>query len=115
VIAPEAVVTFDQLDGFRVVKSLGLVRGEAVAPRNFLRSTFRSIGSFIGLAPVDYLSDAERARTESLAQLLGNAESLGANGVVALQFDASEQGDGSTRVRALGEAVLLDPQPGSQR
>jgi len=111
-IAPEAVVTFDRPDGFRIVQSFGLVRGEAVTPRNFLRSTFRSIGSFIGLAPVDYLSDAERARTESLAELLGQAEGLGANGVVGLQFDASEQVDGSTRVRALGEAVLLEPQPG---
>ncbi len=111
-IAPEAVVTFDRLEGFVVVTSLGNVRGEAVAPRNVLRTTFRSIGAFIGFAPVDYLTDAERARSESLAALLGEAEGRGANGVMRLHFDASEQSDGSTRVLASGEAVLLEPAPG---
>ena len=111
-IAPEAVVTFDRLDGFAIVTSFGNVRGEGVAPRNLLRSTFRSIGAFIGFAPVDYLTDAERARSDSLCALLGEAEQRGANGVVRLKFDASELGDGSTRVLAYGEAVLLEPVPG---
>ena len=110
-IAPEAVVTFDRLEGFAVVASLGSVRGEAVVPRNLLRATFRSIGAFIGFAPVDYLTDAERARSESLAALLDDADGKGANGVMRLQFDASEQSDGSTRVLAYGEAVLLAPAP----
>ena len=110
-IAPDAVVTFERLDGFRILQSLGTARGEAVTPRNLLRSTFRSIGSFIGFAPIDYLTDAERARAESLALLVSHAERLGANGVVGLHFDASELGDGSTRVRAFGEAVVLEPPP----
>jgi uncharacterized protein YbjQ (UPF0145 family) len=111
-IAPEAVVTFDRLEGFRVVKSFGTARGEGVVPRNLIRATFRSIGSFIGLGPIDYLTDAERARSESIAALSRDAERMGANGIVNLQFDASELVDGSTRVLAFGEAVLLDPAPG---
>ena len=111
-IAPEAVVTFERLEGFRLVRSLGTVSAEASTPRNMLRATFRSIGSFIGFAPIDYLTDAERARSESLAALVARAASIGANGVVKLQFDASEQTDGSTRVVAFGEAVVLDPVPG---
>ncbi len=110
-IAPEAVVTFERPDGFVVLKSFGTARGEAVTSRNLLRATFRSLGSFIGFAPLDYPTQAERARAESLAALLGNAERMGANGIIGLQFDAREQGDGSTRVSAFGEAVLLEPQP----
>jgi uncharacterized protein YbjQ (UPF0145 family) len=110
-IAPEAVVTFERPDGFTVLKSFGLARGEAVCPRNLLRATFRSIGAFIGFAPIDYLTDAERARSDCLTELLQNATRLGANGIVGLHFEADEQGDGSTRVLAIGEAVLLDPQP----
>lgn len=111
-IAPEAVVTFERLDGFRIVASYGKVRGEAVTPRSLIRATFRSIGAFIGFAPTEYLTDAERARSESLQAMLGHAERLGANGVVSLQFRASEESDGSTRVLAFGEAVLLEPEPG---
>ncbi len=111
-IAPEAVVTFDRLDGFDVRSSLGQVRAEAIVPRNFFRATVRTIGSLIGFGTTELLSDAERGRAQALAQLLRNARSLGANGILKLRFDASEQSDGSTRVTVYGEAMLLDPAPG---
>ena len=108
-IAPESVVTFDRVDGFRVARSYGYVYGQATRPRNLLRATFRSIGAFIGLAPIEYLTDAERARADCLTELCRKAEATGANGVIGLQFQASETSDGSTRVLAYGEAVRLEP------
>ncbi|HEX3466867.1 MAG TPA: heavy metal-binding domain-containing protein [Candidatus Elarobacter sp.] len=110
-LAPEAVTTFERVEGYRVVRSFGYAYGQGSRPRNVLRQTFRSIGALIGLAPIEYLTDAERARSESLDALLRRAESMGANGVVGLQFQASEAPDGSTRVLAFGEAVLLEPAP----
>jgi len=110
-LVPEAVTTFERIDGYRVVRSFGYAYGQASRPRNVLKQTFRSIGALIGLAPIEYLTDAERARTESLEALLRRAEGLGANGIIGLQFQASEGPDGATRVLAFGEAVLLDPAP----
>jgi len=110
-IAPEAVVTFERIDGYRVIRSFGFAYGHASRPRNVLRATFRSIGAFIGLASVEYLTEAERARAESLTSLIRKAEDMGANGIVGLQFQASEGADGSTRVLAFGEAVVLEPPP----
>jgi len=108
---PAAVVTFGDVDGFRVVRSLGTAYGEAILPRNFLRATLRSVGAFIGLAPVDYLTDSERARADCVTSLLRSAERLGANGVVRVQFEALEMHDGATCLRAVGDAVLLEPPP----
>jgi uncharacterized protein YbjQ (UPF0145 family) len=110
-LAPEAVTTFERVEGYRVVRSFGYVYGQASRPRNVLKQTFRSIGALIGLAPIEYLTDAERARSESLEALLHKAETMGANGVMGLQFQASEGPDGATRVLAFGEAVLLEPAP----
>lgn len=110
-IAPESVVTFERIDGYRIIRSFGFAYGHASRPRNVLRATFRSIGALIGLAPMEYLTEAERARSESLFALIRKAEGLGANGIVRLQFQASEAADGSTRVLAFGEAVLLEPPP----
>ncbi len=107
----ESVVTFERVDGFRVVKSYGYAYGTATRPRNILRATFRSIGAFIGLAPIEYLTDAERSRTDCLAELVRKAELTGANGIIGLQFQVSETEDGSTKVLAFGEAVLLEPSP----
>ena len=113
-LGPEAATTFERVEGFRVVRSFGYAYGQASRPRNMLRSTFRSLGALIGMAPVEYLTEAERTRAESLQALLRKAEGMGANGVLGLQFQASEDPDGGTRVLAFGEAVLLDPPPGSR-
>jgi uncharacterized protein YbjQ (UPF0145 family) len=109
----DAVTTFETVEGYRVVRSFGRAHGYASRPRNLLKHTFRSLGAFIGLAPFEFLTEAERARTESLEALLRQAESLGANGVVGLQFEAFEGPDGATRVIAFGQAVLLEPAPSS--
>lgn len=111
-IAPEAVVTFDRIEGFDVVESLGDVRGDAYVPRSFFRNTVRTLGTLIGLGAGEILTDAERARAEALANLLEAARVLGANGIVGLRFDARERSDGSTCVTAYGVAKLLSPPPG---
>jgi uncharacterized protein YbjQ (UPF0145 family) len=112
-LSPDAVTTFERVEGYRVVRSFGYAYGQASRPRNVLKATFRSIGALIGLAPVEYLTDAERTRTESLDELLRKAEGMGANGVIGLQFQASEGPDGATRVLAFGHAVLLEREPGA--
>lgn len=109
-IARENLVTLDLPDGYRVLSSLGRVSGAASRPHNMLRDTFRSIGVLIGLAPIEYLTDAERAREEALETIRAKASRLGADAVIKIRFDAAEQQDGSTRVLAYGEAVRLAPQ-----
>jgi len=103
----DAVVTLDRVEGYRVVKSFGYVRGTALRPRDVIRSTFRSIGAFIGLAPIEYLTEAEKAREESLDVLRREASKWGANGIINVHFQTSETTDG-TRVLAYGEAVVLE-------
>jgi len=110
VIAKENLVTLDVPDGFRVLRELGRVTGSATRPHNMLRATFRSIGAFIGLAPIEYLTDAERAREEALEDLRGKAGALGADAVIKVRFEAVEEADGSTIVMASGQAVRLVPQ-----
>ena len=106
-IARDDVVTFDELEGYRTVRSFGYVSGIASRPRNRLRSTFRSLGMLIGLAAGEFLSDAEQLRAEALDGLRRRADALGANAVVGLQFYVSEGSDGSCKVVAFGKAVLV--------
>lgn len=108
-IAKENLVTLDVPDGFRVLSSFGRVTGSALRPHNMLRATFRSIGAFIGLAPIEYLTDAERGREEALDALREKAGALGADAVIKIRFEAVETPDGSTQVFAYGEAVRLAP------
>jgi uncharacterized protein YbjQ (UPF0145 family) len=108
VIARDDVVTLDEIEGFRTIHAFGSVVGSASRPRNRLRSTFRSLGMLIGLAPGEFLGDAEHLRGEALDDLRTRAGRLGANAVVGLQFYVSESADGSCKVVASGRAVLVD-------
>jgi uncharacterized protein YbjQ (UPF0145 family) len=106
-IARDDVVTFDELDGYRTVRTLGQVSGAASRPRNRLRSTFRSLGMLIGLAGAEFLSDAEQLRSDALEALRRRADAMGANAVIGLQFFVSEESDGSCEVVAFGRAVSV--------
>lgn len=99
------LVTFDELEGYRVVRSLGYVSGSATRQRNRFQATVRTIGALIGLAPGDYLSDAERLREAAIDALRKKADVLGANAVIGLRFYASEGADGATKVVAFGQAI----------
>jgi uncharacterized protein YbjQ (UPF0145 family) len=107
VIARDDVVTFDHVEGYTTVRTFGYVSGIATRPRNRLRSTFRSLGMLIGLAAGEFLSDAEQLRNEALESLRKRADALGANAVLGLQFYVSESSDGSCKVVAFGQAVLV--------
>jgi uncharacterized protein YbjQ (UPF0145 family) len=107
VIAPDNVVTFDELAGHRIVKRYGYVSGIAARPRNRLRATFRSLGMLIGVSPAEFLSDAEQLRAEALDGIYKRANVLGANAVIGLSFHVSEGDDGSCKIVAFGEAVFV--------
>jgi uncharacterized protein YbjQ (UPF0145 family) len=104
-IEPESIVTFDRLDGYRVVKRYGYVSGVASRPRNRLRATFRSLGMLIGMTPAEFLSDAESLRGEAIEAVRKRADAFGANAVIGLSFHVSEGDDGSCKIVAYGEAV----------
>lgn len=102
-------MTFDELEGFRIVKRYGYVSGIATRPRNRLRATFRSLGMLIGMSAGEFISDAEQLRGEALEGIYKRAEALGANAVIGLSFHVSEGSDGSCKIVAFGEAVLAVP------
>lgn len=106
-IAHDDLVTFDDLEGYRTIRSFGHVSGSASRPRNRLRSTFRSLGMLIGLASSEFLSDAEQLRSDALESLRRRADAMGANAVVGLQFFVSEGDGGSCKVVAFGRAVTV--------
>lgn len=106
-LSPDRLTTFGAVDGYRVARSFGYAYGQAQRKKDVLRTTFRTIGQLLGVAPAEYLTDAERARGECLERLCARAAELGANGVIGLRFQTTETADGSTRVVAFGEAVEL--------
>lgn len=94
-----------------MVRTLGFVSGIAERQRNRLRSTFRSLGMLVGVSAAEFVSDVEQLRDEALDALRKRADALGANAVIGLQFHASEEDDGESKIVAFGRAVVIAPEP----
>jgi len=103
------VVTTNDLPGYRVVKHLGLVRGLTVRSRSIVGNIGAAIQIFFGGNITLYTQLAEQARQEAYETLIAHAESMGANAILAMRYDATEILPGITEVLAYGAAVLVEP------
>ncbi|HEX7360741.1 MAG TPA: YbjQ family protein [Bryobacteraceae bacterium] len=105
---PESMVTTAfELDGFRITKNLGVVRGITVRSRSALGSFAGALQTFVGGNITIYTELCEKARTEAFELMLQHAAALGANAVIGMRYDANEVTDGVTEVLAYGTAVVV--------
>ena len=96
-----------ELDGFEVVRSLGVVRGIIVRSRSLIGSIGASLQTLIG-GNITLLTElCEKAREDSYTLMLQHAAQLGANAVVGVRYDATEIMQGVTEVLCYGTAVLV--------
>jgi uncharacterized protein YbjQ (UPF0145 family) len=98
-----------ELDGYRVIRNMGVVRGIIVRSRSVIGTIGASLQTLIG-GNITLLTDlCERTREESFALMLQHAQQLGGNAVVGIRYDATEVMQGVTEVLAYGTAVLVEP------
>lgn len=97
------------LDGYRVVRNLGLVRGITVRSRSVIGNFGASIQSFFGGNITIYEELCEQAREQALEKMYTHARQLGANAVIGVRYDATELMPGITEVLCYGTAVMVEP------
>jgi uncharacterized protein YbjQ (UPF0145 family) len=102
------VVTTNDLPGYRIVKHLGIVRGLTVRSRSVVGNIGAAIQIFFGGNITLYTKLAEEARQEAYETLVAHAESMGANAVLAMRYDANEMASAVTEVLAYGTAVVVE-------
>jgi uncharacterized protein YbjQ (UPF0145 family) len=105
---PLTTTTFE-LPGYRLVKSVGVVRGIVVRSRSVFGNIGAGIQSLFGGNITLYTSMCERARQDAFEQMLEHAGELGANAVIGVRYDATEVGAGITEVLCYGTAVEVVP------
>ncbi len=107
------ITTALELPGYRIVKSLGVVRGLTVRSRSIAGNIAGGIQSLFGGNITIYTNLCERTRSETYQLMCQHARQLGANGVIAMRYDATDLMAGLTEVLCYGTAVVVEPeQPG---
>ncbi|HCC58660.1 MAG TPA: hypothetical protein DEQ47_15655 [Solibacterales bacterium] len=103
------VTTAFVLDGFRVTRNIGIVRGITVRSRSVLGTIAGSLQTIVGGNISMFTSLCERAREEAFDLMLEHAGQLGANAVIGMRYDANDVMSGVTEVLAYGTAVVVEP------
>src|SRR3990170_1667818 len=102
------VVTTNDLPGYEVVRTLGVVRGLTVRSRSIVGNLGAAIQILFGGNISVYTKLAEQTRQEAFDLLIRNAEAMGANAILAMRYDANEIAAAVTEVLAYGTAVVVE-------
>lgn len=108
-VAHNMVTTQFELDGFRVTRTLGVVRGIVVRSRSIFGTIGAGLQTLIGGNITLLTNLCERTRQEAFDLMLQHAAELGGNAVVGARYDATEVMQGVTEVLAYGTAVFVEP------
>jgi len=96
------------LDGYRVVRNLGVVRGIMVRSRSIFGTIGGSLQTIIGGNISLFTSLCEKTRNEAFELMVEHAQQLGANAVIGIRYDATEVMNGVTEVLCYGTAVVVE-------
>jgi uncharacterized protein YbjQ (UPF0145 family) len=107
-IESRLTTTAFQLDGYRIVHTLGVVRGITVRSRSVFGTVGAKLQTLFGGNITMFTRLCEAAREEAFAVLLVHAEELGANAVIGVRYDAAELMPGVTEVLCYGTAVVIE-------
>jgi uncharacterized protein YbjQ (UPF0145 family) len=103
------ISTNPSIEGYRVVKCLGMVRGVTVRSRSIIGS-FGAVLQTLKGGNISLLTElCERTREEAHTLMVAHAEEMGANAVVSARYDATEVMSGVTEVLCYGTAVVVEP------
>ncbi len=107
-IDPTMITTSFELNGYKITRSLGVVRGITVRSRSLLGNIAGGLQSLLGGRLSIYVDLCEKTREEAFQHMVQHAAERGANAVINMRYDANEVMDGVTEVLAYGTAVVAE-------
>jgi uncharacterized protein YbjQ (UPF0145 family) len=99
--------TTDEIAGRRIVRVLGLVRGNTIRTRHLGKDILAGLRGLVGGEVSEYTKLFAESREQALDRLAEEAEELGANAVVGVRFSTSMVMTSAAELLAYGTAVIL--------
>jgi uncharacterized protein YbjQ (UPF0145 family) len=103
------VTTAFTIDGYRIVRSLGVVRGITVRSRSIFGTLGGALHTIVGGNITAFTKLCETTRAEAFEIMIQHASEIGANAIIGARYDATEVMSGVSEVLAYGTAVIVEP------
>jgi uncharacterized protein YbjQ (UPF0145 family) len=98
-----------ELDGYRVIRNLSVVRGITVRSRSIFGTIGATLETLVGGNITLFTELCEKTRAEAFMMMVRHAEEAGANAVIGVRYDATEVMSGVNEVLCYGTAVVVEP------
>jgi len=102
------ITTTFNLDGYKVTKNLGVVKGIVVRSRSIFGTIGAGLQTVFGGNITLYTELCEKTRSDSFELMVQHASALGANAILGVRYDATEVMSGVTEVLCYGTAVFVE-------
>ena len=102
------IATSNDIPGKRIVRTLGLVKGNTIRARHIGRDMMAMLRHLVGGEVSDYTKMLAESREQALDRMTQEAQKLGANAVIMLRFSTSYVMSGAAEILAYGAAVVVD-------
>ena len=102
------VVTTPEIPAKNIVRTLGLVRGNTIRARHVGKDIMAGLRNLVGGEVTEYAKLLAESREQALDRMVEQAEEVGANAVIGLQFQTSVIMGGATEMMAYGTAVVVE-------
>ena len=106
---PARITTAFILDGFHIVRTVGIVRGIVVRSRSVIGNLGAALQTIVGGNITIYTELCEKTREDAFELMVDHAVTRGANAIIGMRYDATEIMNGVTEVLAYGTAVIVEP------
>ena len=105
------ITTSETIANYRIVKTLGLVRGNTVRARHIGKDILAGLRNIVGGEIHEYAKLIAESREQTLDRMIAEAEQLGATAIIATRFTTSVMMGGAAELLAVGTAVVIEPEP----
>ncbi|MBN1973940.1 MAG: YbjQ family protein [Sedimentisphaerales bacterium] len=102
------LATTETITGRKIVRQLGLVRGNTIRARHVGRDIMAGLRNFVGGEVKEYTKLMAESREQALDRMAEEAKTLGANAIVGIRFSTSEIMSGAAEILVYGTAVIIE-------
>ena len=102
------LATTDTIQGRKIVKHLGLVRGNTIRARHIGRDVMAGLRNLVGGEVTDYTKMMAESREQSIDRMVEEAQNLGANAIVGIRFSTTEMMQHAAEIMVYGTAVVVE-------
>ncbi len=102
------ITTSDQIEGKRIVKAIGMVKGSTIRARHLGRDFMAGLRGVVGGEITEYTKMMAESREQAIQRMVEDAEKQGANGIVSMRFTTSMVMQNASEILAYGTSVVLE-------